>query len=94
MSSKYIEIISITPAGTGWWAKFTEDNYSWYEPVALWALCSREEEQVTTKTILPCFSSVCGIDPTDQDCELLYMPDAKMKRSEDSEDSFAWHLVE
>ncbi|ECE0791357.1 hypothetical protein GK48_14550 [Salmonella enterica subsp. diarizonae] len=90
------KIISLTPAITGWWAKFTDET-EWYSPVAAWALCEVKDDASRMtggkhQLILPVLTSEAGMTPHHEDqgcCELLYLPDAKFTRLE-GDYCYAW----
>ncbi|MCP9267589.1 hypothetical protein M5U04_05625 [Xenorhabdus sp. XENO-1] len=95
-----LTIKSISPAIAGWWAKFIENdeaNTEWYSPVAAWALCDikyEKQEKICTQ-ILPVLTTEFGMEPlhpNDGSCELLYLPDDKFIRSDESY-CFSWHLM-
>ncbi|HII3144450.1 TPA: hypothetical protein ACY3HI_002813 [Citrobacter braakii] len=92
-------IISLTPATSGWWAKFTQDE-EWYSPVAAWALCEMKDSASRTaggkhQLILPVLTSEAGMIPHHENqgyCELLYLPDEKFT-GRDGEYCYVWDLV-
>ncbi|EMH2395633.1 MULTISPECIES: hypothetical protein [Morganellaceae] len=99
MKDKLI-IKSLSPAISGWWAKFVDDDEQktvWYSPVAAWALCDVKYEKETNvyAHILPVLTSESGMEPLHPDdgyCELLYLPDETFIHANEPY-CFAWHLV-
>lgn len=95
------KIVSLTPAITGWWAKFKDDDRTeWYSPVAAWALCNVQDDTSrmtggTHQLILPVLTSEAGMTPYHDEqgyYELLYLPDEKFTPSVEPGCS-AWYPV-
>lgn len=98
--SKNLKIRSISPALSGWWAKFIEDDEGrteWYSPVAAWALCDVKytKQAGTSEHVLPVLTGEFGMEPLHPDegyCELLYLPDKKFVFSGETH-CYSWVMV-